>query len=480
MNGSGRAELVVAARTGVKASCMSTSDQIYARLPVWLQHAGVSAFGAYWHWLRFGPGYRQLAEGYRRAEQLSAADLRRVTDARLRQLLAACAEHVPYYREAWTGPEKQAARAGSLADLPILEKDTVRANPRALIRTDLHERRPLVFHTSGSTGTPIATIWSRRDLRDSLALREVRSANWAGVSFSDPRATFSGRMVVPNPHSQGPFHRFNLVERQVYFSAFHLSPKTAPAYLDALRKHKVVWGTGYAVSWGTLARLMLELRLPPPPQLRVIVTTSEKVTPEMRAMMEEAFQCRVFEEYSSVENAVFASECYAGSLHVSLDSGLVEILDDRGNPCPTETIGQVVATCISRTYQPFIRFRLGDLAVWSDKSCACGSPLPVLREVIGRLEDVVVGPDGREMVRFHGIFVDLPSVREGQVVQLEVDHIQLRVVVADGFGGDDEAEMIRRVRERLGAVRVSVERLDAIPRDKSGKFRAVVSLIKPT
>ena len=88
------------------------------------------------------------------------------------------------------------------------------------------------------------------------AVREARSASWAGVSFREARATFSGRMVVPDPHSKGPFHRFNRAENQVYFSPFHLRPENATAYLEALERHQVRWMTGYAVSYYLLARFI--------------------------------------------------------------------------------------------------------------------------------------------------------------------------------------------------------------------------------
>jgi phenylacetate-CoA ligase len=102
--------------------------------------------------------------------------------------------------------------------------------------------------------------------------------------------------------------------------------------------------------------------------------------------------------------------------------------------------------------------------------------MPVLKEVVGRLEDVVVGPDGRRMVRFHGVFVDLPHIRQGQVVQEALDRIRVRVVPAPGYGDDDAQELERRVRQRLGhEVRVEVETVPSIPCDKSGKFRAVVN-----
>ncbi len=135
-----------------------------------------------------------------------------------------------------------------------------------------------------------------------------------------------------------------------------------------------------------------------------------------------------------------------------------------------------MTTCLLHDHRPLVRFRLGDVAAWSPEACACGRSMPVLQEVVGRTEDVVTGPDGRELVRFHGVFVDQPHVRLGQVVQESVDRIRLRIVAADGFGAADERDLIARVRQRLGpSVQVTVEIVDRIPLSAAGKFQAVVS-----
>lgn len=483
---------------------MSALERIYARLPVFGQNAAVSAYGMYWHWLRFGPGYQRHLAGWQAREAFTALAWQDWTAQRLRAFLTHAATHVPAYRESWTETDKQAARAGLLAELPLLDKAPLRRDPRAFVRDDV--RAPeLVFHTSGSTGTPIASIWTRDELRNSLALREARSAGWAGVSFKLPRATFSGRMVEPDPESKGPFHRFNRAEQQVYFSAFHLSPETAERYVRALHQHGVLWLTGYAVSLYLLAKAMRDQALAPP-TLGAIVTTSEKLTAPMRAVMTEAYGCPVFEEYSTVENAVFASECEQGSLHVSPEAGVVEILRPDGTPCDPGEPGEVVATGVLRDHQPLVRFRLGDVASWSTSPCSCGRALPVLAEVAGRVEDVVIGPDGRQMVRFHGVFVDLPAVEEGQVIQESLERIRVRVVPSrdepsrdersrdeansarnshsterETFGPHTVAEIEDRIHQRLGHdVTVEVEAVSRIPRTAAGKFQAVVSkLAKP-
>ena len=457
---------------------MSTFDLIYAKLPVFAQNWVISTYGAYWHWLRFGPGYSRFLRGYLDRESFQSDEWERWQSQRLHEVLEG-ALSTPNYSRTWSKSQKEAALAGRLSDLPLLEKEPLRLTPRSFLRTDIHPWPTFTFYTSGSTGTPIASIWTLAEIRASLALREARSARWAGVSFREPRSTFSGRMVEPNPESKGPFYRFNVFEKQVYFSPFHLRPDTASFYLRALEKHRTRWMTGYAVSYYLLAKFILEQGLDVPPGIKAIITTSEKLLPEMRETMENAFHCRVFEEYSSVENALFASECEQGKLHVSPDVAIVEILRPDGNPCLPGEAGEVVATSLMRTYQPFIRFRLGDMAMWGKEECPCGRQMPVIKEVIGRIEDVVVGPDGRQMVRFHGVFINQPNVREGQIIQESLELIRVKVVPTKDFYSKDVQDIIHRVHQRLGdKVRVEVERVTEIPRTKAGKFQAVISKIK--
>lgn len=456
---------------------MSKFDQLYSKLPTWAQNIAVSTYGLYWYWLRFGPGFKDHKQDFQERDRVSLQQWGEWSQNKVTRLLNTAIDTVPYYIEHYTEVQKQAAKAGDIQSLPLLEKDSIRHNPRAFLRQDMPVK-DYTFFTSGTTGTPIASIWTRQEIRKSLALREVRSANWAGVSFSMPRATFSGRMVVPNPESNGPYYRYNAVEKQVYFSAFHLKPDTASSYVNAIWKFNIEWMTGYAVSYYLLAKYILEQGINVPP-LKAVITTSEKLTNEMRKVMEQAYHCSIYEEYSTVETALFASECENGKLHVSPDAGYVEILRPDGTACNPGEIGEVVTTCLIREYQPLIRFRLGDLAAWSDIHCTCGRQMPVIQEVVGRIEDVVVGPDGRQMVRFHGIFTEQPNVREGQIIQESLNKIHVRVVPLDGFSQIDEKDIISRIKQRLGkAINVSVELVESIPRTKSGKFKAVISNLK--
>lgn len=456
---------------------MSKFDKFYKQAPIWLQHGLVSTYGLYWHWLRFGGSYKTHLLNYRQRDRFTKEQWSDYQQGELKKLISLCLEHTPYYRDQWNEAEKHAAMNGELDKLPLLDKDAIRQDASKFRREDMRPFPKLIFQTSGTTGTPIATQFTMSELRNSLALREARSANWAGVSFDEPRATFSGRMVEPDPERETNIYRYNFAENQVYFSAFHLKPKTAHLYLDALFKHKISWMTGYAVSFYLLAKFILTQNIKVP-KIKAVITTSEKLTVSMRKVMEEAYGCNVYEEYSTVENALFASECECGRLHISPDVSIVEIVRPDGSPCAPGEVGEVVTTCLMRSYQPLIRFRLGDLAAWDPDPCPCGRQMPVIKEVIGRIEDVVTGPDGRQLVRFHGIFVDQPNVIEGQIIQDTLNDFLVLVVPTANFSQLDVMDIIYRMHQRLGYdVNIKVKQVSEIPRAKSGKFQAVVSRI---
>jgi len=459
---------------------VSISERAYAASPTWLQHGMVSAFGWRWRRLRLGGQWPEFTREYRDRERWSREQWRDYGTRRLRQLLLTAVQRVPHYRTEWAGLGLTADRINrmeleDLSTLPILSKDVARRSPEALLVDGAVPPGSQVHHTSGSTGTPIATYWTPQEMQRSLALREARSAGWAGVSYSQSRATFSGRMVVPDPMSPGPYHRYNVFEEQIYFSPFHLSAATVGQYVDALRRYHPKWFNGYAFSYYTLARLAKEHALEcHSPQ--AIVTTSEKVTGQMRAVMEEVFRCKVYEEYGTVEDVMYACECERGGLHVNPDAGIVEIVDEHDRPAPPGQPGRLLATGFVREHQIFVRFALGDEACWAEGSCPCGREMPLLREITGRIEDAVVGPDGREMVRFHGIFVNQPHVIEGQIVQETLDSIVVKVVTTDGFSSRDVDNIRGRIQARLTPqTQVEVVSVSSIPRTKAGKYQAVVS-----
>jgi phenylacetate-CoA ligase len=459
----------------------SPLERFYPYVPVFAQNLGISLFGLAWRQERLGGRFAEYVAAFQERERWDEPRFQEHTNAELRKVLLHAFNHVPFYRRRWseagiqTGDLEQIT-VPDLPKLPITPKQELRKSPDAFVAEDVAARCRLKrFHSSGSTGTPITAVCTSDGHRRFIAAREARSFGWAGTSLRKPRSMIGGRLVVPRGISRGPFHRYNWVEKQVYFSAYHIAPAHVRDYVDAFNRYRPRVMTGYAYSHFILARMMIEqgLRLDYEPD--ALVLGSEKLTPEMKAVIRRAFRARAYEEYGAVENCMLATECEQGRLHAHTDFGIMEIVDTEGRPVPPGVEGRILCTGLQNEAQPLIRYDIGDLGVWSPEPCPCGrSHLPVLQEIVGRLEDVVVGPDGRQMVRFHGIFLDLPHVLEGQVIQEAPDQFTVKLVAADGFGAAEEAVIRRRFAERLGKVVVTVERVREIPRTERGKYRAVV------
>jgi phenylacetate-CoA ligase len=186
----------------------------------------------------------------------------------------------------------------------------------------------------------------------------------------------------------------------------------------------------------------------------------------------------VYEEYGAVEDVFYVSTCEHGSMHINPDAGIIEVLRPDGSPAAPGEAGEVVATGFLRQAQPMIRYRIGDTIITDDTPCKCGRGMSVVREIVGRVEDTVVGSDGRKMVRFHGLFIGLPTIIEAQVVQKSLERLEVHVVNSGALDDSVSAEIVRRVHERLtDRVRVDVLQVDRIPRGANGKYKAVVSEI---
>jgi phenylacetate-CoA ligase len=456
-------------------------QRVYPYLPVPVQNAGISAYGYLYKRERFGADYEPTLREFVERDRWDEERMRAYTDRVLRDVVRRAFE-APFYRDHWGRAGIEARHlddltAATLPRLPVLPKEELRRTPMAFVPDRGAPVTGLIsYFSSGSTGTPIRAICTKRGQQRFAGAREARSYRWAGTSIRRPRAMIGGQPIIPAAHAEPPYHRYNFAERQVYFSAYHISPSTIEAYVAGFNRYRPESVTGYAFSQFLIARLMVEHGLAFTFTPTAAITSSEALTPAMRDTICRAWGCRAYQEYGSVENCGLATECEAGSLHVSPDFGIVEIVDAEGQPVPPGVEGRVVCTGLLNDAQFLVRYEIGDTAMWSDRPCSCGRDhLPVLAAMTGRLEDVVVGPDGRELVRFHGIFINLPHVLQGQVVQEAVDRFRVRVIADDGFDPAQVAEIQKRMAARLGPVHVTVDRVTELERNSRGKVRAVIS-----
>jgi phenylacetate-CoA ligase len=180
----------------------------------------------------------------------------------------------------------------------------------------------------------------------------------------------------------------------------------------------------------------------------------------------------VFDGYSLGEPVCFVSECAEGGMHINPEYGVVELVPNDGGH-------EIVATGLINDAMPMLRYRTGDQATPGDGTpCRCGRALPTLGAIAGRVDEMVVTPEGTSVgpAALSLAFQSVPHLRESQIVQDSPAAIALALCVAPAYGPADEQFLIAELRKRLGLrLRIDLSYVDAVPRTVSGKQRLVIS-----
>ncbi|MCU0421842.1 MAG: hypothetical protein MUC81_03445 [Bacteroidia bacterium] len=462
---------------------MTLLEKIYYHTPVALQNTLISLYGLKWYNRRFGGVFKDELQACLSRNNFTTEEWNNFQTMELRKLLLICLKHVPYYKAQFkklqlTEEDILNFNLSDLKKLPVLSKQTYRELGKTELLSDIREKDGIFMASSGSTGTPTQTYFSKSNHQKYFAIFEARLNYWAGVNYKSPRGTFGPRRIVMDAEAPPPYYRYNSVEKQVYFSAFHLSRSTVDNYLEGLMKYNIEYMTGYCMSNYILARFIEEKGLKAP-QLKGVLTSSEKLTTEMRDTFQRVYGCKTFDSYNGVECCNLISECEHGNLHIIPDAGIVELINEQGNDCKPGEIGEIISTGLINSNQPLVRYKMGDYVKLSlNQNCKCGRQMPVVEEIVGRVMDTIIGKDGREMVSFYRVFTGIPSIIESQVVQHNVNHIDVNLAVAKPLTKEEELLIINRVQSQLGDIVVQINILDAIPKGANGKFKSVISHVK--
>ena len=176
---------------------------------------------------------------------------------------------------------------------------------------------------------------------------------------------------------------------------------------------------------------------------------AEMLPESLRGRLQEKLGMTIRQTYGTVFLGCLGYECLAGAgLHVP-EGVLVEVVDPgTGRAVPPGKPGEIVATNFSPTY-PLIRMATGDLSLFSEKPCSCGRTGPILKKVLGRID---------QATKVRGTFVHpwqtdeviarYPEVFKYQVVVTRQDDTDRMTFMVELSGEVEDSEAIKRRIEK--------------------------------
>jgi len=426
---------------------------------------------------------RQTFAYLRRLEKeqwLTPSELDALKLEKLKALLIHAAKNIPFYgkrfAEAGFDPNRLSA-LDDLKKLPLLSKAEIRKNLQEMLWKacpgGLHR-----YNTGGSTGEPLVFYFDRRRQAYDAAARAM-CHRWWGIDIGDRELYLWGSPLEMTRQDRIKDWR-DALTNQLLLSAFELSEKQVPGFVEKIRRFRPKCVFGYPSTIDLFGRMAETqgYRLDAF-GVKVVFCTAEVLYDHQRRNISRYFGgVPVVDSYGSREGGFINHQCPRSTYHVMDPNYVIEFLHDGVPTKPRET-GEIVITHLDAWGMPLIRYRTGDMASPGEGVCECGRGLSTMSAVQGRSTDFVVTPDGRWQHGLSVIYVvrDIEGVDQFKIIQDEVDRMRVLIKVHPDLYPPDGDERIRRgFKKRMGQnVDVSVEHVEHIPSEASGKYRYVVS-----
>jgi phenylacetate-CoA ligase len=415
----------------------------------------------------------------------SAEELLALQRLQLAKVLRHAVATVPYYRDKFQDFSIQRQENFTWEEwrrLPLLTRPAVQEAGKKL----LSEASPAGHgslcrvQTSGSTGTPITgygtavsqLFWRVLGLRDHLwhhrdfSQKHTIIRYIAGLKSGEiKQSALWGQSTAPL-FSTGPAVTMSILT-EVQAQAQWLMQQ-APGYL-----------LSYPSNILALAQMFREKNWQLP-SLKEIRTISEPVSEDMRKICREVWGVPVKDVYSSQEVGYIALQCPEFEYyHIQSETVLVEVLDEKNNPCLPGQIGKVVVSTLHNFAMPFIRYELGDYAEVGEP-CPCGRGLPVLTRILGRQRNMMITPDGRKYwPSFPStLLTQVVPLRQIQIIQKDLERLTVNLVTDRELLEDERTRLIDGLRSQLSyPFQISLCYVKSIERSRSGKYEDFISLV---
>jgi phenylacetate-CoA ligase len=396
---------------------------------------------------------------------------------RLKLLLNHAYKNVPYYTEIFIRNKLTPDDFNSIRDLrklPLLTKEDIIKNMDKLISRKIDKKYLFSISTSGTTGTPMRFYRDRRYEHTHFAFYQRMLAS-LGISIYRRGVIIWLRPFVLNDISDKYLYLAHA--KQLTLATFHKGLPCWEEKLEFIRKFKPAYIRAGSSVLYDFACYLKEHNINDI-VFECVFSSFENLFPHQRQLIEEQFKCKVYNYYVSQERVVSTFECLRqDGMHIDMERGVAEIIDDNGELLPDGKSGRIIATPLHIFAMPLIRYDTGDIGSVSEAPCPCGRGLPLLQSFDGRISEVIRYKDKLMCPSaFSAVLCKFPNIKECQFVQEKETEVVMNIVRRDGFSEDDAKRLIEYLHSLIDeGLGIKLNFVDHIPRTKMGKFQLVIS-----
>lgn len=454
------------------------------RLHGWLKHYVAAP---QWSKTLLGWSYRQLPVGLRRGPSYARFRKllwRREPDRiaahareRLAETLRWAVQTVPAYQQLRETVLDETDPYRALRHFPLTAKADLKAGLERYLSGAMPEAKRLPAFTGGSTAEPMRFFLEKDVSRPrEYAFMDDFHAR-VGYREGDIVLALRGRSVPTAAQPGGRLWMFEPIKRQLILSSDHLEARWMPQYIEALRRWRPRYIQAFPSALYPLARWLADHPEPDiAGRIAGVMLYSENVYDYQMRLFREVFGCPVLKHYGHSERVLMAASMPDDERYFFWPQyGHVELIDEAGQPIEQSgVLGEIVGTGFDNRVLPFVRYRTGDLAMWSAAPEHPALPgYRAVERIEGRLQEFVVCHDHR-LVSICTLgaahFEELAGVDAIQYVQTQPGHVELHVACSRPLDAGEKARIARAIEEKTQhGCRAEVVQVPEIPRTARGK-----------
>lgn len=370
----------------------------------------------------------------------------------------------------------------SWEDVPVMQKSDLQIPLKERLSEGYSERNVYVNKTSGSSGHPF--IFAKDKVCHALTWAEIFDRfGWFGLDFhTSLQARFYGI-----PLDSLGYQKERLKDRlssRYRFPIFDLSDKKLEQFLKAFQKKKFDYINGYTSSVVLFAKFLQKKGIVLTaicPTIKYCIVTSEMLYESDKKLMEQVFGVPVVNEFGASELDLIAFTNKKDEFIVNSETLFVEILDEENAQVPHGKSGRIVITSLYNKAHPMIRYDIGDTGTLSEKSTF---KKPILKELIGRTNDVAKLPSGKSVpgLTFYyvtkSVIEDDGNVKEFVIEQYALDSFKIIYTSERGLTSSEIETIKQALFKYLEAgLQLQFERVEVLDRSNRGKLKQFVSLL---
>ena len=415
---------------------------------------------------------------YKKTQWFSETEMREYQLIKFKKLIEHCYANVPFYRNFMQTNQILPTDITSIDHIqlfPIITKEIIKERYEEFTPQNLNSIKGVKVKTTGGTTGNI--LFKRNDAytRGSIWGTYKRFNDWMDISDKDKILILMGGHVIGKERIDGIKKKINnYLTNSTSFNPYDTSDENFRRIVESLKNNQFSLLRSYSQFLFSFCKKLETDGIKF--NVRAVTTTAEPITPKHRDIFKKVLNAETFDQFGCGEIGGIAYECSKHEgLHVSEERVYLEVNDKN----------QLIITDLDNFSMPFIRYFNADEALISDKQCSCGRKSMLLKKIMGRTCDYVIGINGEILhwayfwhLVFDSKIAEKNNLRKFQIVQTTKGSLTVRLVASPPLSGDEESVWINNIQSRMGKMQVTFSYEQDIENAASGKYRPVVCSIQ--